>query len=231
MSSECSAGRSASGVSVLRDRRRTVEYSLRSARSAETHRLQPSESSAGRSRIKRPGAKYHTTGPPHPQWTLGTLLFTRGLGMLLAFMYRFGLPQPDGASAWKVPLGARRKGCGVECRKVVGIPPEEEDELRIGWLRQESVQVVDVPGFMIWPEPTTPSSSSTTTTASASASAAGKGYTAAQPGEKIIYYLVGGGFISGHPLRTHLAWWTAQQLGVRVFGKCCFFPLWFGCFL
>jgi hypothetical protein len=147
--------------------------------------------------------------------------------MLLAFMYRFGLPQPDGASAWKVPLGARRKGCGVECRKVVGIPSEEEDDLRVGWVRQESVRVVDVPGFMIWPEPTTPSSSTTKTTAST----AGKGYTAAQPGEKIIYYLVGGGFISGHPLRTHLAWWTAQQLGVRVFGKCCFFPLWFGCLL
>jgi hypothetical protein len=40
----------------------------------------------------------------------------------------------------------------------------------------------------------------------------------ANEGEKIVYYLVGGGYIGGHPLRTHLAWTTAQQLNVRVFG-------------
>ncbi|KAJ9091609.1 hypothetical protein QFC21_007149 [Naganishia friedmannii] len=160
---------------------------------------------------------YYTIGPPHASWSLGTLLFTRGLGMLLAFMYRFGLPQPDGGSAWKVPIAARRKGMNVECRKIAGIPEEEEEELRIDWARQKDVRVVDVPGFMIWPEAETTlaTTNSNSNVTSANTLHGGKGYARAQPGEKIVYYLVGGGFISGHPLRTHLAWWTSQMLRER----------------
>jgi len=38
-----------------------------------------------------------------------------------------------------------------------------------------------------------------------------------KPNERIILYLVGGGFISGHPLRSHLAWTVAKWSGERVF--------------
>lgn len=89
---------------------------------------------------------------------------------------------------------------GVECRPIRGV---SDEQLRIGWAKQDKVKAVDVPGFMVWPE----------TKASA------QGYAKAKPDEKIIYYLVGGGFISGHPLRTHLAWWTSEQLQVRLFGE------------
>ncbi|KAJ9115380.1 hypothetical protein QFC22_005135 [Naganishia vaughanmartiniae] len=170
---------------------------------------------------------YYTLGPPYPDWTLGTLLFTRGLGLFLSFQYRFGLPQPDRASAYKVPVGARRKGCAVECRPVAGIPVVEEDELRIGWMRQTSVKVVDVPGFMVWPESASLSKTTAngnangnaTTTTTTTTTHSAQGYAKAKPDEKIIYYLVGGGFISGHPLRTHLAWWSSKLVGVRLFGE------------
>lgn len=155
---------------------------------------------------------YYTIGPPWPGWTLGTLLFTRGLGMLLRFMFRFGLPQAD-SKAWGVPIGAKRKGVGVECRRIQGLPKQEEDELRVGWAKQKDVKVVDVPGFMLYPEP-----GNSPSHAHQPSNVTGSGYARANKGEKIVYYLVGGGYIGGHPLRTHLAWTTSQQLNVRVFG-------------
>lgn len=166
-------------------------------------------------------ATYYAVGPPWPGWTLGTMLFTRGLRLLLQFLFKFGLPGAD-SNAWKVPIGAKVKGVGVECRKIPGIPKTEEDELRIGWARQRDVQVVDVPGFMLWPE--TQKNNVTNGHANnfekrQSPAVAGSSYALANDSEKIVYYLVGGGYISGHPLRTHLAWTTSQKLNVRVFGK------------
>ncbi|KAI5448890.1 hypothetical protein NCC49_006028 [Naganishia albida] len=164
-------------------------------------------------------ATYYAVGPPWPGWTLGTMLFTRGLRLLLQFLFKFGLPGAD-SNAWKVPIGAKVKGVGVECRKIPGIPKAEEDELRTGWARQRDVQVVDVPGFMLWPE--TQKNNVTNGHANnfekrQSPAVAGSSYALANDGEKIVYYLVGGGYISGHPLRTHLAWTTSQKLNVRVF--------------
>lgn len=158
---------------------------------------------------------YYTIGPPWPGWTLGTLLFTRGLGLLLRFTYRFGLPQAD-SKAWSVPIGAKRKGVGVECQRIQGLPKEEEDALRIGWVRQRDVKVVDVPGFML-----SPTSGNSPSHAHQPSNLTGSGYARANKGEKVVYYLVGGGYIGGHPLRTHLAWATSQQLNVRVFGTSC----------
>jgi hypothetical protein len=155
---------------------------------------------------------YYTAGPPWKGWSLGTLLFTRGLGLLLRVTYKFGLPRAD-AGAWGVPIGARRKGVRVDCRKIEGLPKGEEEELRVGWVKQADVPVVDIPGFMLSPEPT-----NKPTTAHQESRITGSGYERANAGEKIVYYLVGGGYVSGHPLRTHLAWTTAQQLNVRVFG-------------
>ncbi|GHJ83602.1 hypothetical protein NliqN6_0004 [Naganishia liquefaciens] len=154
---------------------------------------------------------YYTIGPPWPGWTLGTMLFARGLGLLLQFMYRFGLPQAD-RRAWGVPIGAKRKGVNVERRRIQGLPTAQEEELRIGWAKQKDVKVVDVPGFMLSPE-----SGNTPSNAHQPSKVTGTGYARANEGEKIVYYLVGGGYIGGHPLRTHLAWTTAQQLNVRVF--------------
>lgn len=162
---------------------------------------------------------YYVVGPPWPGWSLGTLLFTRSLGLLLQFMFRFGLPAAD-RNAWKVPIGAKRRGISVECRRIPGIPKEEEQELRIGWTRQQDVKVVDVPGFMLWPEVTKNGHINGVVNNKRQLSAlTGSAYARANDGEKIVYYLVGGGYVSGHPLRTHLAWSTAQQLHVRVFGK------------
>lgn len=166
---------------------------------------------------------YYTIGPPWPGWSLGTMLFTRGLRLLLQFMFRFGLPRAD-RNAWKVPIGARQKGVDVECRRIAGIPKEEEDELRIGWARQESVKVVEVPGFMLWPETRKNGFANGNASKAQSSAVTGSGYALANEGEKIVYYLVGGGYISGHPLRTHLAWTTSQQLHVRVFGTSCLHP-------
>lgn len=165
-------------------------------------------------------ATYYTIGPPWPGWSLGTMLFTRGLRLLLQFMFRFGLPGAD-SNAWKVPIGAKVKGVGVECRRIPGIPKQEEDELRIGWARQKDVKVVDVPGFMLWPEATKNgvTNGHANNATKQSSATTGSGYAPANDGEKIVYYLVGGGYISGHPLRTHLAWTTSQKLNVRVFGE------------
>jgi hypothetical protein len=162
-------------------------------------------------------AIYYTVGPPWHGWSLGTMLFTRGLRLLLHFMFRFGLPRAD-RNAWKVPIGARQKGVDVECRRIAGILKEEEGELRIGWARQKTVKVVDVPGFMLWPETHKNGYTNGNANKAQPSAVTGSGYALANDGEKIVYYLVGGGYISGHPLRTHLAWTTSRQLNVRVFG-------------
>lgn len=169
-------------------------------------------------------AIYYTFGPPWHGWSLGTMLFTRGLRLLLQFMFRFGLPRAD-RNAWKVPIGARQKGVDVECRRIAGIPKEEENELRIGWARQESVKVSDVPGFMLWPETRKNGYMNGNANKAQPSAVTGSGYALANDGEKIVYYLVGGGYISGHPLRTHLAWTTCRQLNVRVFGTFFFSSL------
>jgi hypothetical protein len=87
---------------------------------------------------------YYAFGPPCDGWSLCTMLFTRGLGLLLRFSFWFGLPQADGNAAG-VPIGARRKGVRVDCRVIEGIPKGEEEELRIGWVKQRDVKVVDYP--------------------------------------------------------------------------------------
>lgn len=63
---------------------------------------------------------------------------------------------------------------------------------------------------MIWP---------TNKFSSGSGVARGTGLEKAKKGEKVILYFVGGGFISGHPLLSHLAWTVSELLETRIFCK------------
>lgn len=92
-----------------------------------------------------------------------------------------------------------RKGMKVEA---VQVPPVQ-DRRRIGWADCEAVTSEPVPSFMIWPGNVSKKH--------------GEGMAPAQANERIIIYFVGGGFISGHPLRTHLAWSVSKWLDTRIF--------------
>ncbi len=138
-------------------------------------------------------------GPPLPSWTLRNLLLTRVLKAYLSTVFFFGLPGPDRYAA-RIRKSMIRKGMKVEA---VQVPPVQ-DRRRIGWADCEAVTSEPVPSFMIWPGNVSKKH--------------GEGMAPAQANERIIIYFVGGGFISGHPLRTHLAWSVSKWLDTRIFG-------------
>jgi hypothetical protein len=83
--------------------------------------------------------------------------------------------------------------------------PAVHHSRRIGWAECEAVPSKPVPSFMVWPDKESTNH--------------GQGLTLAQPGEKLIIYLLGGGYVSGHPLRTHLVWTISKWLNTRIFGE------------
>lgn len=147
-------------------------------------------------------AKFYLFGPSHPDFDLKTQVMTNVMYWFILFLFLFKLPGRDRGED-KIAKTMRRKGMGVE---QVVVPPCPESS-RIGWAKHTVVKPTPRPGFMIWPE----------SRQAGSEGKRGKGMERAKRGEKVIIYFVGGGFISGHPLLSHLAWTVSEILDTRVF--------------
>ncbi len=147
-------------------------------------------------------ATYFTLGPPLESWDLKTLLVTRCLKAYLAALFYFGLPGHDRDAA-RIPKGMVHKEAFVQLEML----PPAAAQRRIGWAVCPAVPSVQVPSFMVWQK------------ASKQAKRA-VGTEKAGPDEKIIMYFVGGGYISGHPLRSHLIWSISRWLDTRILGRC-----------
>jgi len=156
-------------------------------------------------------ARFYLFGPGHPDWDLKTQVMTNVMYWFILFLFLFKLPGRDRGED-KIAKTMRRKGMGVE---QMVVPPCPETS-RIGWAKHDRVKPVPRPGFMIWPERET----TTAAAGAASDTTRGKGLEKAKRGEKVIIYFVGGGFISGHPLLSHLAWTVSETLDARVFCEC-----------
>jgi hypothetical protein len=144
--------------------------------------------------------QYYLLGPRHPDFDLRTQVTSDVMYWFILFLFLFKLPGYDQGEG-KVAKSMRRKGMEVEQRDI----PACSEDLRIGWAKHPVVKPVTRPGFMIWP--------------GGSRSHRGQGFESARPGERIILYFVGGGFISGHPLLSHLAWTVSEVVDTRVFCK------------
>lgn len=139
-------------------------------------------------------------GPPHKDMDLRTLVTSRILWWVLYFRFQLKFPGLDKGEAsfkkWMV-----RKG---SCVEQIVIPPCE-DKYVIGWARHDLVKPLPRPGFMVWPKkdeyPYHPA----------------PGFQPARPFEKIVIYFVGGGYVSGHPLTSALAFKISEMLDCRVF--------------
>jgi hypothetical protein len=166
---------------------------------------------------------YYTLGPPNPTWPLSTLLITRGLRVYLRVRYAFGLGEADAAAAVVVRGGGGGGGKGVEVRTVQ--VEEVAQDRRVGWAACDQVHGAPVPCFMIRPVVVAAPSATTTTDTHKHAHTHTHILSPATAHERIIIYLVGGGFVSGHPLRSHLVWSVARWTGARVFGGWTLFAL------
>lgn len=144
--------------------------------------------------------KFYTVGPKHPAWDLKTNVMTNVMFSFITVLFMFKLP---GVDAGEAKVGSmKRKGMSVE---VVTVPACAKEYVT-GWAKHDKVKAVDRPGFMIWPE-------------KGASDRRGVGIERAKAGEKIVLYFVGGGYVSGHPLRSHLAWTVAEMLDTRLLGK------------
>jgi acetyl esterase/lipase len=85
------------------------------------------------------------------------------------------------------------------------IPPLKDDVPRLDCIKAvgDKVKAVPIPAFMVAPKGT----------------ASEKIWAKAKPGEKAIFYIVGGGYQTGHPLMFYVTWELANQSGLRVFCK------------
>ncbi|KAH8080115.1 Alpha/Beta hydrolase protein [Filobasidium floriforme] len=147
--------------------------------------------------------RYYAFGPMHKDWDLKTQVMSNVMYWFILFLFLFKLPGKDRGED-KVAKTMRRKKMEVE---QVVVPPCDQSYV-VGWAKHQMVKPMPRPGFMIWP---------TNKASSGSAEARGTGLERAKKGEKVILYFVGGGFISGHPLLSHLAWTVSELLDTRIF--------------
>jgi hypothetical protein len=147
--------------------------------------------------------RYYAFGPMHKDWDLKTQVMSNVMYWFILFLFLFKLPGKDRGED-KVAKTMRRKKMEVE---QVVVPPCDQSYV-VGWAKHQMVKPMPRPGFMIWP---------TNKASSGSAEVRGTGLEKAKKGEKVILYFVGGGFISGHPLLSHLAWTVSELLDTRIF--------------
>jgi hypothetical protein len=147
-------------------------------------------------------SSYLLFGPRHKDFDFRTQVTSDVLYWVILFLFLFKLPGKDMGET-KVASSMRRKGMQVQVEMIPACPPE----LIIGWAKHSIVKPMTVPGFMIWP---------TTLGNNKTGEKRAKGFEPAKKGEKIILYFVGGGFISGHPLLSHLAWTVSELLDTRI---------------
>jgi hypothetical protein len=146
---------------------------------------------------------FYLRGPTHPDWDYKTQVISNIMYYFIAMLFMFKLPGVDYAEG-KIKSALIRPGLKVEG---ITIPPCQP-EFITGWAKHKAVQPIDRPGFMIWPKKDADLGSGRKT-----------GLEMAGENEKVILYFVGGGFISGHPLLSHLAWTVSDLLNARVFCK------------
>ena len=162
--------------------------------------------------------RYVLNPPRMPGWTFShymTINILRSKQQL--YMYR-RLPARDPEETIIPPFAAKyRRACDVV--KVV-CPGLREDVPRVDVLskRRDLVTTRPVPCFMVHRleaepqvDPIRPYHSP------AQADFHDEDLTRkAEPEERIIYFIVGGGYVAGHPLRVHTPWSLAQITGTRV---------------
>lgn len=121
---------------------------------------------------------------------------------------------PD-ADAGKILPSKYAKLCDIE--KVL-VPAASAP--RVGVAAVGIVPSVSVPGFMLRKKKLFGEKVGYNWIAPAGADQQPSGlFERAKRGEKILYYIVGGGYAGGHPLDSHLAWSLAQITNERVFSE------------
>ncbi|OWZ28685.1 hypothetical protein C349_06579 [Cryptococcus neoformans var. grubii Br795] len=153
--------------------------------------------------------RYVILGPPFPGWTLSHYLAInrRRVFYGLYTWRRVALFDPEEA---EMPREAKKylvsdaNGDGRCDAEKVECVPYKEDEFTPPVLRvaRDSIVQKAVPGF--WIEARGVDGKQDLTRDAA-------------PGERVIYFIVGGGYMGGHPLRIHTPWSLAKISKARVF--------------
>jgi hypothetical protein len=137
--------------------------------------------------------------------------FGRHLGVnvfrYLGTVVRMGLVAAPDHEAWDIPKLAQKHFLGnAEVGEVRAIPPIRDDVPRLPVLSSGGDAIAppeDIPGFMLAPKGTPKE----------------EVWAKAKPGEKGIFYLIGGGYEVGHPLKFFCIWEIVRDTGLRSFCK------------
>lgn len=124
---------------------------------------------------------------------------------ILQTLLSFGCVARPDPEEWEIPKMARFHEHLAEIGEVRSIPPISDDiplllNVKV-IMNRDVVKPEPRPGFMIAPKGTSKD----------------KIWARAEPGEKAIFYIIGGGYQMGHPVQWFITWDLATRLGLRIF--------------